>query len=552
MRFMAVCSMAMFVMACSEDPETPDNPDDPNNGDIIEEPQPDKSPVELKSVVFYAADNSAYMSEDVAVETVVEEKDGDMVVRIVGGGAGKELTMTLTAGANNIVTVDGAAVECADTEGGVEGKVKFDATFPADITVANQAGDTKKYVVKVGKVLETVVEQIASYTEPDCTISNCFLAVNPKDNTPYVAYTRKSATGSVDQGAVIKWNGTAFDAVGPLGFTSDAKKASLMSVTFDMNGVPYVIYYDATISGNVVKKLGAGSWEDVGAGLSKASSSAPANLMFNPANNMPVALFQGNDSTTGTRREMVRAEWNGSEWAETLAHLAPAVNGSANVYTASQSVLVGDALYVAATYTTIGYFVYKFQNGMWTTIVDPTATPYYAGTTPHAGYVNIFADAAGNVYVAGGSDAAKAGSWDVQIWKLDEANNTLLPYGPVAPVGFGTLRETMSAGVNPVTGEVAAVYKDQESDLVMYSTINEDLQWNPFMPLNSMKGDNTALIHVKFGSDGVGYALFLVAEEYQKDEDGKTVKDENGNSIVTIPASLELFRIGLEKDELPE
>ena len=554
MRFLAACSMAMFVMACSEDPTDPtdpNTPDDPNNGDNTEEPtpEPDNSPVELLSVVFYAADNGAYLSDDVAVESVVEEKEGDMVVRVKDGGAGKELKMTLTAGANNMVKVDGVEQTCSTNEDGtVECKASFDATFPADITVSNEAGESKKYVVKVGKVLETVVEQAASYTEPDCTISDAIMAVNPKDNMPYVCYIRKStASGAVNQLSVVRWNGVAFESVGSLGFTSPDKAASAPYLAFDKDGVPYVSYIDASADTAVtVKRLGAGNWETVGTEgfSSKANTSYSTALVFNPATNMPVVFYTNNVSKTDANyREMMKSEWNGSSWVDGPANLTPRVEGTTGVYMGSQSVQVGDAVYVASTCLSLGYYVHKFQNSTWTTVVDGPNAGFYNGAKIHAGYINIFADAAGNTYVVGGTDEVAAGSWDIQIWKLDEANKTMVPYGNIAPVGFGSSRENMAASVNPVSGEVFGMYRDQTSALAMFSSINEDLQWNQFDALNTKEAD-TKMMCLDFAADGTGYATFLVKQVTEKNEAGETV--------VTVPASIELFRIGLEADVLPE
>lgn len=557
MRFLVACSMATFVMACSddatEDPSTnPDNNGGNNGGDQTEQPALDNSPVELKSVVFYAADNSAYIDEDVAVESVVEEKDGDMVVRIKDGGAGKELKMTLTAGAKNIVKVDGKDVECAETEdGSVEGKVTFDATFPADITVSNEAGETKKYVVKVGKVLATTLQFAYSYNEPNCSISDVTMAVNPKDNKLYICYVRKTMeSGDVNKLAVVKWNGTSFDAVGTLGFTSFDKAASAPSLAFDKDGVPYVAYLANSYV--TVKRLGAGDWEVVGeegVGTKTTSMGTPV-IFFNPATNMPIVYYFNNAGKSAPNyREMMKLEWNGSSWVDSASNLAPAVDGSNNAYWGGYAVQSGDATYVITMFNLLGHYIQKYQGNTVTTIIDAVNRDYLLaeeGGLPYGACAKVFADAAGNIYVVGGANESDPSVWNMQVYKLDEEKKTLVTYGNVVPLGMANnISTAFTAGVNPLTGEVFGMYKDLESKLAMFSSISEDLVWNPFVAISTSEA-NAACID--FGADGVGYAMYYIKQVTEK----VTKDDGTSETVEKVPATIELYRLAPEADVLPE
>ena len=252
------------------------------------EPEPkDTTPAELKSFALLKADNADILTEDVTVETIAPT----MVVRIPGGGAGKTLVAAVTAGENDVIKANGKEA--------VDGKITFDASAPVDIIVTNTKSElTATYEVKVGKILATVASFVGSYTEPDAVMgSDCRIAINPKDNSPYILYTRKKTVdGTAEKNnrlSVIRWDGTAFAAVGALGFTDVDRQAIMCDLSF-CGETPYVLSYGetaASIAG--VRKFTGTEWEPVGEkGFSEkvTTTYGKPQLVFvgnNPATAMP-------------------------------------------------------------------------------------------------------------------------------------------------------------------------------------------------------------------------------------------------------------------------
>ena len=80
---------------------------------------------ELVSVSFKAADNSL-LDVDVAPEAIAPE----MLVRVPGDAFRKELTLTVSAGSGDAISVNNTVVESGSS-------IKVDTSFPIDITVSD-------------------------------------------------------------------------------------------------------------------------------------------------------------------------------------------------------------------------------------------------------------------------------------------------------------------------------------------------------------------------------------------------------------------------------
>ena len=228
----------------------------------------DTTPAELKSFTLLAEDNDG-LEVDYAVQSIAPE----MVLRIPGGGIGKTLKATLTAGENDVIKVND--VDIAD------GKVSFNATFPVDVVVTNsKSGLVSSYVVKVGKILNLVCSELPTYTEtPDASHSlSSFVAANPVDGNLYLAYERQLMVESTDSEkpglvlekyknvSVVKWNGAAYEIVGNSGIADNSSRATnIAEFDFDADGNAYVIHYgEKTANTPGVKKFDGTSWSILG------------------------------------------------------------------------------------------------------------------------------------------------------------------------------------------------------------------------------------------------------------------------------------------------
>ncbi len=508
---------------------------------------------ELKSFSLLASNNGDYLTKDYEIEEISSESA--MVVRIPGGGSGKTLVATVTAGTNDVIT-DGNGNTITD------GKISFDATYALDIIVKNsESNQSTAYEVKVGKILQTVVTKLDSYYEEAAkknmaaTIS---LAINPSDNSLYMAYLRKATVnGTVDSYnsiGVVKYNSTsgAFEAVGTQGQPSQerltAAVATPLMLGFDKDNTPEIIYGKGIVTNTFSALQYNGSdWADLGNtgfGEKYSVSYGDPGLYMNPTTGKLGFFATSNiGKTDANYRSHMNVEFNGTTWdlnhsvlPGLPAYGSDTENASACVFYCGYGVNTDDAAYVVASLNQRGYYVYKMTDGSWTSVVDN----YFPTNAPYGLPKNLCAavDTAGTVVVM----AADAATQKMQPFKVDEENSTLVPYSDGLPITIGSngsISQALAFGINPVSNQYFAAMTDA-SKVSGWAVVDEETQkWTALTAFPST-GSLVSSYKVVYDANGTGYVAFVVNNSVQ--EDGGNV---NYNTI-------EVYKIGLEDDVLPE
>ena len=481
---------------------------------------------ELKSVAFLQADNEA-LTADVAPETIAAE----MLVRVPGKAFKSELVMTVEAGKNDVVTVNGKAVE--------NGKISVDTSFPVDIKVTDEvAGTEVSYVLRVGKVLEIVVTKLASITDGTRIFGSFDMAINPADGNPWIAYAKEVDGQSLDRVAVQKFDGTSFTYVGGdyIVPDPDSKDAKNPSIAFASDGTAYLKYLGGELNNrNTVRKY-TSTWEIVGKAVvnSVNVNSSYCCPIYIQNNGQPAFFY--NNNTAPNKRCIGSAYFDGSSWAETLSAaasgIAPAFGQGATKnsgqFWGSVTTTFNGKVYMLASFNEWGYFVYEVSDGC---VLSPVVYDYKPGTSEYGlpGNVNIMTDG-DNLFVYASDKSAEK----MQIYKVDFTKKTLVEYGEGLSATIssnGGINETSTVSVSPDGLFVAAV-EDGEKN-VTFKYLNSSLKWENFtLAESALKNSATGQFHIAFNSDGVGYIA------YTGDVDGA------GN--------IEVYKVALEDDVIPE
>ena len=321
---------------------------------------------ELTAVVFKAADNTL-LAQDVAPEAIASE----MLVRVPGEAFRKELTVTVSAGFNDAIKVNNEAVASGSS-------IKVDSSFPIDIVVTDEvAGKSASYVLKVGKILEVVVTRLGSYSEG--TINDFTMTINPSDNLPYFAYTRKIGDEKNNGVSIAKWTGSAFSLVGTTGLAdASARSASKPKVAFDKDGTLYAFYIGGEVASKpTVKKLDS-DWVTIGTpGFTEYNNNTTYAYPFyvHPADNKLNYLWCGNTRNQASYRTMNFASSAGSDWTSTIiSGSIPAYGangGNDGMYYTSAAVVSGGKVYIVSSFNEYGYYVHEVNaDGSLTAIVQ--------------------------------------------------------------------------------------------------------------------------------------------------------------------------------------
>lgn len=476
--------------------------------------------VELVSVAFLASDNDL-LEEDVIPEAIASE----MIVRVPGAAFRQELTLKVEAGAGDDIKVNNAVVESGST-------IKVDTSFPIDITVSDAvAGKSQSFVLKVGKILQYVVTELGTYAEG--SMNDFTMTINPNDNLPYFAYTRKVGEEKNNGVSIAKWNGSAFELVGPSGVADNSgRSASKPQVAFAKDGGIYAKYLGGEVASKpTVKKLSGGEWTLVGeAGNTATNNNTSYSFPFfvHPANGKPSFFWNNNSKNTANYRSMMFSTFAGDAWAEsavtgTIPGYGSGATASSGMYYGSSAVVGDEKVFIASSFNEFGYYVHEVNaDGTLTTIVDN----FLPADAPHGlpGNLQLKSGPDGSLYMMA---AVRSGDGSMQIFSVDKDAKTLKAYGPGLPVEIsanGNISNDFGFAVSPVDNLVILAFDDSEN--VTFGYLDDNLQWAWF-DVNPVAA--ASAYSVEFDKNGNGYIAYC----------------DSSRNIV-------LYKVALEEDILPE
>lgn len=327
-------------------------------------------PVSFSSFGFYAKDNADVLKTDYIEENIAS----DNLTFTLPYGTDPEALKSLVA---EFTATEGASVNKADESGApdgqevVSGETAMD--FSSDVRlVVFLKNNYKAYTVSV-KIAEPAKWAKVAETSVNMK-SDPVLAINPKDNIPYIVGTIVNAENSLAEPHLLKQEGPELkDITGAL----IAGKADGLALNFNQDGVPYVVFADGTASNKMsVMRIKDGKGEYVGeAGQMFATSATftSVSAVFPISeNNVWCAHFNNTNKVSVARRALNLAHFDGSAWTN-----GTAINGrDAAAYANGvfgKTINGVNYLYVYGTKTsTIPNHIslYRLDNGSWTTIFE--------------------------------------------------------------------------------------------------------------------------------------------------------------------------------------
>lgn len=484
----------------------------------------DETPAQLVSFKLLAADNDA-LEADYAPEAIAES----MIIRIPGGGQGKTLKATLTAGENDVIKVNEVDV--------VDGKASFDASFPVDIVVTNtKSNKSAQYEVKIGKILQLVAKQLGTFPASEgmlYTSSSYKAAVNPKTGEMWLAYTYTPA-GGVKTIGVKKFSNNAFVQVGVEGIIPAPAEGSaiavsnLVSLTFNEAGDAYLLYYAGDVKNSLtLRKFDGTDWTVVGkAGFSEKVSFVMGNyptVYFNASGN-PGFVYMSSTYNNGTY------QFDGTEWVKGTITGFPAYNkggergSNEGIFYNGPVASLNGKLYGFFTANWYGLYVYEFSGSAWSSAIiqdymeagEKNMLPGNMTAVVKDGKILLF--------------AANQIASQEQIYEFD--GSKLAKYGDPLAIGISDKGAVDPAlfGMNPVDGQLLVVKQDGDAK-PCFTVMDENRKWADWVPFNEAQAS--------YGGMAMGF-------------------DKAGNALVTWPdvargtSGFPLWSIGLEDDILPE
>lgn len=480
---------------------------------------------ELASIVFKAADNSA-LDEDIAPEAIAPE----MIVRVPSAAFRQELKISVEAGLNDAIKINGEKVESGAT-------VAVDTQFPIDIVVSDEiSGVSQTYVLKVGKILQNLWTTAGIYTNSEVG-TYVDLAVDAASDVPYVVIgetTYDPETGKAvtkDMPTVLVYKDGTFAPLGANKFLECQTSYSNIDV---IDGIPYVAFQDAgaptknRLSCVVYKD---GEWSFVGERGCMAKITGISYYRFamklDPVTKYPVVAEGVNEAINGlAKRDLGVSVFNGSEWDANKP-----VNGRTQTYCYNQKLArSADALYLLAANQnekTFSFYQYKDKN--WTVMQSDLVIE---GVTDICTYfADIECDSKGNVYAAIGDNSS--GHYLCNIYKYD-GTAFVKAFNPIPNATFDNTTDqwclTFDSNDNPVVAYISDPAEDAERTVKVVTIDPETKNWAEPFDFGEAAKTYVSAGRATNGSIYVAYS---------------TTNSDAVNSIV-------LKKYALEEDILPE
>lgn len=245
------------------------------------------------------------------------------------------------------------------------------------------------------------------------TISSYLSIDVDSSGVPYLAFVERLDT--VDEGgrlAVRRWNGSAWEAVGPSYLTAD--KAYFVSLKIDpITDQPIVVFVDRLIGNRAIAiRFNGSAWEYLGPPGFTASNSFYTNLQISPTGSVFVDYA---DSAQGYRATVKR--FDGSDWQlvgssgfspgmayyNSLA-ISPTGNLAIAFVDSENNSRVSAMTYEEGNWNILGLAGFSFEDASWTSLAyDSGGIPYLACKIGEDSLPYLYRYVAGNwVQIASG------------------------------------------------------------------------------------------------------------------------------------------------------
>ncbi|MGN7783326.1 hypothetical protein ACTJIJ_02315 [Niabella sp. 22666] len=370
--------------------------------------------VKLLSFGFYKEDNEGFILKDYVLQNI---KSNNIIIELPEEVDKTQLTARFTASSNNIVKV-GTVVQKS-------GETANDFSIPKDYFLSN-GNNNARYSVTINKAPEFIWQRIP-FTYNDSAMGQ-IIKVNPVTAIPYIMYFQSRSATADRKIAMLAYENNTWTSKGDI---SDGRSASTMDFTFDNTGALYASYVDYTatlVQTNTVKKYDGSSWILVGARGYTPVRVSYNTLAFN-SDYSTLFSFTMADAAAGgfLNRELNLSYFQNGSW-NTGNKMPGRTSSLFSYYLPARR--MGNAIYLgvmnAAAPGSIS--LYKYENNVWTTLLDQWKDPNApAITTLGTTNFDIEVNAQGEVFMALVDNAN--GSAQMRVVKYNPVSRLISPVG---------------------------------------------------------------------------------------------------------------------------
>lgn len=441
--------------------------------------------VKLISFGFYKDDNPDIILKDYVLTNL---KSGANTIFLPEEVNKSQLTARFTVSDGNIVKVGNIVQKSGETLN--------DFSIPIDYFISGKDYNAK-YTINIGK---SFIWNPVSFTYTDSAV-DINMKINPVTAEPYIMYYESRSSSSEQGASMVAYKGGSWTSLGKI---SDGRTASNIDFTFSATGVPYASFVDYTASvaqAATVKKYTAGtSWEPVGSKGITTARVTYNTLTFNTDSKLMLVTMMDAAGVLA-RREAGVSIFENNAWT-TNGKITGRASTLVSWYLTAKTKNGATYLGVINSGAPQSISVHKYENGIWTVLVDQWRDPNATGIHV-SGDFDIEADGDGNVYIAL-ADNSNTAVYQHRVVKYSAATKTLSPVGSyIAGASGGTF--DFDLAISPL-GTPYFFYRASTNYPTLVYLDRETQDWTaPHVFETEIASD----LYLDFAPNGDAYAAYL-------------------------------------------
>lgn len=472
-RYLIIALTAFVAASCSKDTTPTPEPADPK----------------MLSFGFFAEDNEGNLFRDYVVENVTGTS---IQIELPKDADRSALVGRFTSTENSTVTVGGTPQQ--------SGVSANNFSVPVDYIVTEKQVNAR-YTVTIVNAADYVWTRAGAYTEAE--VGDFEMAIHPETNAPHFLFTHANSDVNLRKAQAVKYDNSSWQTLG--GALSSGRAGTDVAMAFNNGGTLFVAFPDYANEPEqapVVHSYNGSTWSAVGGASVFPAAVTYSTLAINPANNYPILVNHISDRNYSVpRRATVFSHFNGSSW-----NIDNRIEGRGDDLTAGimKSKTVGDVVYLGI-YNSVSpnsYSVYKYQNSVWTIVVDKASEEGATGINLRDFDMDV--DQEGNIYIAASDNAS--GSYKPRIKKYNASTQTWSQVGSLIEVDQPSSRY-FDVAVAP-NGIVHVFYRNDQGFPVVQSFDTDTQDWASPVALDNAATKSSHIV-MDFAEDGTGYASYL-------------------------------------------
>lgn len=464
---MSLTFIGLFV-SCSSDDDEVKKPTEP-------------AEVSLNSFGFYQEDN-----DELFKDYVVEGITGSNVnIALPAQVDRSSLVARFITSENDKVTVAGNVQVSGETVNNYTNSMEY---------MLNEEDSNDIYTITVTEQASAVWSSLPTF---ETEVRSIAMDINPVTFAPAIGYISNPEEYNDRKSNFITYEENQWKQIGAENFSPS--RARSIDIGHKPDGTPLMSFRDDDLDPSMTSVMAytSNSWNYVGgAGFSSVPAEVSSISADNDGNIFGFYINDNRDDPSNRRGVFLRT-FDGSAWSDLP------ITGRTGAARAIKTQQVNGVVYLTVLDfgEGQGISVYKYDDGMWTTLADKMKES--DETTIYYYNASMAVDEQENVYVAYAENNGEGTDYQLKVKKYSSEDETWSTLGSnIATTEVRDFDLAIDVYQNPLL-----LYKNDTENPVVINFDDETYNWGNSTVLSNLEADD---LQLQVAPNGIGYASYIV------------------------------------------